>query len=69
MADEYKFTPVDMQDLASGDLEVTVGLDGRVWINVDGLCRLRIARVSSVEITDPKHGYVKLDWHADGKLK
>lgn len=37
-------------------LELQVDETGKVWVNVDGICVLRIGRVKTVYIDDPERG-------------
>ena len=48
------FDPVDIAEAET--VEVLIRADGSVvWINVDGLCRLRACRVKNIVINDERH--------------
>jgi hypothetical protein len=59
--DEYwkpLYDAPDMLDIAGAKLvEVEVSKDGKViWINVDGICRLRICQIRAIEVKDRTRG-------------
>lgn len=41
------------------EVEIKISYDGRtVWINVDGICRLRCCRIEEIDLTDARQGPV-----------
>lgn len=45
--DDYSFL-----DLRGGEVEIKVGPQGQVWVNVGGLCRFRLHRAARIDIVD-----------------
>ena len=40
-------------DIRGGNVQIDIKDDGKVlWVNVDGVCRLRVATPESIEISD-----------------
>jgi hypothetical protein len=35
-------------------VEVVVGADGEVWVNIDGACQLRVGRCRAVTVVDDR---------------
>ncbi len=43
------------QELEEGHVEVNISLNGKIiWINIDGICRLRAANLKSITIDDER---------------
>lgn len=50
----FEFVPPEMLDITAPQvIEVEVREDGKVlWINIDGICRLRVCQINELVITD-----------------
>lgn len=46
---------LDIRDVKS--VEILVDQFGKIWVNVDGACKLRIGRAEIVTIDDPVRGF------------
>lgn len=44
---------MDYDSLDANGVEVTIGHDGKLWVHVDGVCRLRIGRIGRLTLEIP----------------
>lgn len=51
-ASEHSLTCIDIVGDRTQVVEVQVGQDGTTWVNIDGICRLRMTRPLRVVIED-----------------
>lgn len=55
-------TNFEMLDITApkGPVQIDIKSDGKViWINVEGICVLRICQIEKLEITDQRKGKIK----------
>lgn len=53
-------TTVEMQDILEAEVvEIVTSSDGRIWVNVDGICVARIKKSKKLVINMPADSFVK----------
>lgn len=50
---KYSYYDGQMLDITAPKLvQVQVSNNGRLWVNVDGVCRLRVCKAGDIEVAD-----------------